>query len=270
MKTKNILRKQLERVEKQEEKLLNKQENRLIKTKLAPAINSIESKIPVKLKETFDIAFYKGFQLVFEKGNKYIEKTYNKDKIQLQYDLNNYAVERMLSKKNIKNLDKQANWSQMKNTSISVVEGIGFGILGIGLLDIPVFISVIMKTIYEVALTYGYNYESEQEKSFILLLICGAMSKEDEKREYNDQIERLEQMMIMNIDTVIDLQQQMKITSDILSKAILTAKFIQGFAIVGVVGGVVNYTIIRKIGIFAALKYKKRYIIEKSKKYTKK
>ena len=43
----------------------------------------------------------------------------------------------------------------------------------------------------------------------------------------------------------------------------LTAKFIQGIPIVGAIGGVVNYSIIKRIGEYASLKYKKRYLNRK-------
>ena len=46
-------------------------------------------------------------------------------------------------------------------------------------------------------------------------------------------------------------------TAHILSEAMLTAKFIQGIPFIGVIGGVVNFNIIDKIGKFAAIKYKK-------------
>jgi len=259
------LKKQIEIVKKQEEKFLNKKGNQLINTKLNPLMNKIEAIIPDKLKDTLDCTFYKGFQLVFEKGSKYIEKTYNKDKIKLQYDLNNYAVERKLCKKYLNKLDKQANTSNMVNSSISVAEGTILGLLGIGLPDIPLFISVIIKTIYEITLSYGFDYESEQEKCYVLLVICVAMTKEEEQKEFNCQLKLLEEKMKSNIDIEVNLKKQIKITSHVLSNALLTVKFIQGLPIIGVVGGVVNHTIVKKIGKFAALKYKKRYLMEKSK-----
>lgn len=38
---------------------------------------------------------------------------------------------------------------------ISGVEGVGLGLLGIGLPDIPLFTAVILKSVYEIALSYG-------------------------------------------------------------------------------------------------------------------
>lgn len=87
-----LLLKQLDNIKKKEAKILNKPENTLIKQKVAPLAQKVEDKIPTKLKGVLETAFYKGFQLVFEKGNRVIEKTYNKEKLQLQYDINNYAI----------------------------------------------------------------------------------------------------------------------------------------------------------------------------------
>jgi len=55
----------------------------------------------------------------------------------------------------------------------------------------------------------------------------------------------------------------MKETSDLLSNTLLTAKFIQGLPLVGVIGGVINPVMINKIGKYARIKYKKRYLLSK-------
>lgn len=257
------LKKQLKRIDKKEKRILNKKKKPILKAKADPVMHRIQQKIPEKLKSTLESAFYKGFQLVFEKGHIYIEKTYNKDRLQLEYDLNNYLVDKNISKRNIKKLDKQAKISKRLNSGISVLEGGVLGILGIGLPDIPLFISVIMKTIYELALNYGYSYETEEEKVYILLLICGAMSNGERQRKFNEEIDKLGNLIDSNGHVETDLKKQMTTTSNILSEAMLTAKFIQGIPIVGVVGGVVNYSIIKKIGKYSSLKYKKRYLIKK-------
>lgn len=259
------LSKQIKRLNKQENKILNHKENQLIKSKIDPVIGKITEKIPDKLIITLESAFIKGFELVFEKGYVYVEKTYNKDKVQLEYDLNNQSIEQKMSKENIKRLDKQANNSKKLNSVISVIEGSALGLLGIGLPDIPLFIALIMKNISEITLSYGYEYETKQEKALILLLICGAISKGDKQKIFNEEIENLGKSIDKNIDTEIDLEERIKNAASVLSDAILTAKFIQGIPIIGVVGGVVNYTIIRKISKYATIKYKKRYLLGKIK-----
>lgn len=264
-----LLKKQLETIEKKEGRLNQRKGSRFVSQNVAPLSDKIEDKIPPKLKRMLEEAFYKSFQLVFEKGSKYIEMTYSKDKLQLKYDLNNYAVDRKLIKKHLNNMDRPAGISNITNSAISFVEGSALGLLGVGLADIPLFLSVVMKTVYEAALSYGYAYESDQEKYYVLHLICGAMTKEEKQKEYGSKVDLLGEELDNGTVPEISLEDQIKQTSDILSDSLLTAKFIQGLPIVGVVGGIVNYSITSKIGKYAAMKYKKRYLLKKSRQMQK-
>lgn len=255
-----ILKRQIKLLEKEEYKFFNKKRNRFIKGKMESVIEKIENKIPDKLCQTLDQAFYEGFKLVFQKGNKIIEKTYNKEKIQLEHDLNNYAIDKTMNRRSFRNMDKDVGIKKFVNTSITAVEGSGLGLMGIGLPDIPIFIGMIIKAVNEIALSYGFDYSSEKERKYILLIIATAISSGTEQRRFNKELEEFENSLIENVELCININEQMKATSKVLSNSLLVAKFIQGMAIVGVIGGVVNVSIMNKISTLASLKYKKRYI----------
>ncbi len=258
------LKKQFKKLGRQEKRILSKKESSLYKAKVAPIIDNIQEKIPDKVLVVLEAAFLKGFKLVFEKGSTYIEKTYDKDKLRLEHELNDYAINEGLGKRYINNLDKQAGAKKLLNESITLLEGGVLGFLGIGLPDIPLFIAVIIKTIYEVALSYGYNYASDEEKAFILLVISGALTKGDRKKEINIEIDILGNSLDHEQPVEINLVAHMMAAADVLSASMLVAKFIQGIPVVGMVGGVVNYSIIKRIGKYASLKYKKRYLVKKA------
>jgi len=226
-------------------------------------VTKIQNKIPEKLVFTLDTAFYMGFNFVFEKGNAYVEKTYNKNKIISEYDLNNYAIDKYRSKKHLKNMDKQSKQSKTMNASLSAVKGGVLGLLGIGIPDIPLFIAVIVKTINEIALSYGYEHYTDEEKTYILYLISGALTKGEIQKVYSEKIDLLGKETDSNIYTAIQLEEIMKETSNVLSNVLLTAKFIQGLPVVGVIGVAVNPFIINKIGKYTRIKYKKRYLLGK-------
>ncbi len=257
------LLKQLTKIEKQEQSLLDSNQNKTIN--ITPVKNKIESKIPKKVKTALDAAFYKGFLIVFEKGTAYIEKTYSKEKAQLEYDINDYAMDKKISNKHIRKISRRANYSKMINSSISVLEGGVLGFLGIGLPDIPLFIAVIMKTIYEIALSYGYDYKDEKEKAYIMLLICASVTEQDTQKQFNTELNELQNSIETDEDMKLLLTDYIKTAADSLSDAMLTAKFIQSIPIIGVVGSIVNYNIINKISKTANIKYKKRYLMNKNK-----
>lgn len=254
---------QFKRLNKKEERILNKKDNRFIKSKINPVMDKVQDKIPEKLRATLETAFLKGFELVFEKGNNVIEKTYNKDRLMSDHVVNDYILEKKLNRRNMNTLDKYARNSNRFNTSLSLVEGSVLGFFGIGLPDIPLFIGVIMKTINEIALNYGFDYKNDNEKAFILKIISAAMSEGEDKIRINAEISILGEAIDKNLEINIDLDSLIKETAKILSDALLVGKFIQGIPFVGIVGGTINYTIIKKIAKYGQIKYKKRYLAKK-------
>ena len=254
---------QFKRLNKKEERILNKKDNRFIKSKINPVMDKVQDKIPEKLRATLETAFLKGFELVFEKGNIVIEKTYNKDRLMSDHVVNDYILEKKLNRRNMNTLDKYVRKSNRFNTSLSLVEGSVLGFFGIVLPDIPLFIGVIMKTINEIALNYGFDYKNDNEKAFILKIISAAMSEGEDKIRINDEISILGEAIDKNLEINIDLDSLIKETAKILSDALLVGKFIQGIPFVGIVGGTINYTIIKKIAKYGQIKYKKRYLAKK-------
>lgn len=255
-----IIDKQLKKIAKAEKKLTDHKEDNILKKKVNPYINKIEDKIPEKLQSTLESAFKKGFQLIFEKGTDIIEKSFNKDKINLAFDVNNYAVDKNLTKKNIKKVDGSANAKIIFNKTISIVEGSALGILGIGLPDIPIFIGLLLKNIYEISLSYGFSYENDHEKAYILNTICGAVTKDEVRKKYLDTADEIAFKIDNNLPVSYSLDTLLNETSNNMATSLLTAKFIQGLPVVGVMGGFTNFFAINSISKIAKIKYKKRYL----------
>lgn len=258
----DIIKKHINKLDKKEQKILNKKQG-IIEGKLEPFVDKVESKVPETLKKSLDKAFYKAFQVIFEKGSKYIEKLYNKSKLQFDHNINDLKLNRYVNNRSIKRLDKQAKKSQIINTSISTIEGAGLGLLGMGLPDIPLFTSMILKTIYEISLSYGYLYEIEEEKVYILNLINAALTSDETQRKYNHKVDLIADKIDNHVQFNYDINKEILNTSKILSDSMLTSKFVQGIPIVGVVGSIANYKILNKISNYSTIKYKKRYLNNK-------
>ena len=119
-------------------------------------------------------------EAVFENGAAIIEKTYQKDKQVRQYKTNQRKLDyEGFDSRTTKKFEKQAKRTIRKNLTISSVEGIGFGLVGWGIPDIPIFVSVLLKSIYEIAISYGYSYNTDKEKLFILKIIDAALMSGD-------------------------------------------------------------------------------------------
>ncbi|WKY45195.1 EcsC family protein [Eubacteriaceae bacterium ES2] len=254
---------ELKKIEKREDRIRDRQKSRMLQENIDPLLEKVEAKIPPKLEASLKTAFLKSFTLVFDKGLPYIEKTINDNKIKGQHCQNNEAVENRMSRRHFRKMKRSAGQGALVNQSLSAVEGGALGILGIGIPDIPIFIAMILRTLSEIASHFGYPDKSDAEKCYMLLLICGAMTKDARQADYDENINKLGQQIDTYDAVAIDLTDYIEDTSAVLSKTLLTTKFIQGLPIVGIIGGLANPFILNKISVYAELKYQKRYLAKK-------
>lgn len=218
----------------------------------------LEEKVPDNLQSKLDTAFSKAFALVFEKGTGVIEKTYSRERHMSGYEVNAELADKKETRKNLKNFKKRASRSGGKNLIISGIEGVGLGFLGIGIPDIPLFTAMILKSMYETALHYGYDYEKEEERYFILKIIETSLSCGDALDEGNRAVDIFIEDGTLPED--YSRSGQIEKTSSMLSKELLYMKFLQGIPVAGVVGGIYDSIYMRRINRYAALKYRKRFL----------
>lgn len=237
-------------------------------------VRLVEKKVPDTLQNTLETAFNKAFVTVFDKGAGLIEKTYRKDK---QIDLFKANKKNMDSEafngKAVKKFERQAKHTVYKNLVISSVEGVGFGIIGLGIPDIPIFVSVLLKSIYEIALSYGFSYTTDKEKLFILKVIDASLKSGELLRKKDEELNKLidryykeetaPEQVGKTDEFVTELQivRQIDYSAEALSHELLYGKFVQGMTFVGVVGGTADITCLKKITDYAALKYKRRFLL---------
>lgn len=218
----------------------------------------LEEKIPPKLQGTLDAAFAKAFALIFEKGTGIIEKTYQREKLEQDYQVRQYTADVKQDSKSLRAFSKKARDTGTKNLLLSGASGIGMGVLGIGLPDIPVFTGMILKNIYETALHYGYSYESREEKYFILLLIQGAISYGETLCEIDGKLNEF--ISCGTLPEEYQEKKQIEETAGALSKELLYMKVLQGIPVVGAVGGAYDAIYMKRITEYAGLKYRHRYL----------
>lgn len=246
---------------------LNTEERRYLakrKAKKESRLNVLlEEKVPDTLQDTLDNAFATAFSLIFQKGTGIIEKTYNKEKLTEESDDDMRRILRRQDRRSFRDVTEKAGGSGLKNILISGTAGIGMGLFGAGIPDIPLFTAMILKSVYEIALQYGFDYESEGEKYFILLLIQGAIAPWEE-------LEAIEEKLDVYMDTELlplyySREGQIRTTAAGLSKELLYLKFLQGTPIVGAIGGAYDVVYMKRITEYAELKYRRRFYLKMQK-----
>ena len=137
----------------------------------------------------------------------------------------------------------------------------------VGNSNVALFIAMLLKSVYEIALSYGYSYETEEEKVFILKLIQIAMLDGPDYLQANAEFNELIDQIVEDGDSLegyrVDKVAQMKATAESLSTEMLYTKFLQGQMIVGIAGGIFDPIYINRISDYAVLKYRRRFLRKK-------
>lgn len=264
-KLEQAIEKELFRLEEKDRKRQKKIELAIAKSGKSNWKKQIENKLPAKVYQGVHSAFCKGFAVVFQKGSPVIEKSFSKESLQEDHAIQDYIVQIKGGRKPLKQIRKNIQTKDSRNLTITTVEGIGLGVLGIGLPDIVLFLGTLLKGIYEVALQYGYEYESREEQVFILQMMGAALCSHKDWYQWNERVESMINGIVMEISEG-DFESQMQETAALFAMDMLLLKFIQGLPIVGVIGGAANPVYYQRVLNYVKDKYHKRYLLDLRKR----
>lgn len=251
------LQKELEQLKKRERRL----ERSAGKQEPPEWKKALETKVPEKVRVNLEKAFCKAFSVVFQHGNTLIEKTYDKEELQKDHEIQAYAVELKGNRRELRRMRKAAGAADLRNMALATVEGAGLGLLGIGLPDIVIFIGMLMKGVYEAALHYGFDYDSPQERLFILKMMEASLSRGEERIRADREVDAMCAAIPEPEEAKSLLKAQMDRTAEVFAMDMLLLKFIQGLPVVGLLGGAGNPVYYRRIMKYVQIKYHKRYLL---------
>lgn len=117
-----------------------------------------------------------------------IERSYDKEALEKEFQVKDYAVGLKGGRKEIRNLKRDASRGNPASTLFTTAEGIVLGLLGIGLPDIVIWVGVLLRGVYETAMKYGFSYETPEEKIFILKMLETAMATGEEWEKANKEV----------------------------------------------------------------------------------
>lgn len=220
----------------------------------------IEDKIPEKLEDTLNKAFTAAFKMVFQEGKVLIKKTYNEETLKSEYADKRVGVQTKGDRSLIKKLRRPAEKRYFKSLGVAATEGVGLGLLGIGLPDIPILIGNMIRTCTVSAQSHGLDTDRKDEQVYMLMMIRLAAMPVEERAAVNRQLEILGDAIDSGKELFLDLEAEMKETSERLSMTLLFSRFVMGLPVVGVAGGLYNPVIVSQLHQLAEVKYEARLL----------
>lgn len=249
------LQKELNSVAKQEKKL----QKAFVNAKQPAWKTALDGKIPRKVYTGLESTFCKAFSLVFNQGRSLIERSYNKENLKNEHSIRDFAVQVKGSRRELKAVRKSAKRRDGLNMVVTTAEGLALGALGIGMPDIVLFISTILKGVYESALNYGYDYEAPGEQYLILNMMAASLITGEERIEWDEMIDAMLEEPPESVTQEV-LEEQIRETAAVFAMDMLLMKFIQGLPVVGILGGAANPIYYNRVLQYVQLKYRKRYL----------
>lgn len=250
----------LDRLERQEARLLRERSRLPLSAQRA----EWKGKIPPALRENLNAAFAKAFSRLFGPGGtRLVEYTYRKAVMKEQYGVWSEELPPEEARKVLRWMEHSQTAAQGVECCVAGVEGTALGLLGIGLPDIPVFLALLLRSLYKTATRYGFIYESPEERVYVLLLLQGALSQGEARLEQSRRADMLGRALDHGWPTDCHLEEEIRKTSDLLADRLLLTKFVQGVPVVGAVGGPVNLSITSAVSHYGSIKYKKRFLEKK-------
>lgn len=220
----------------------------------------IEDKIPEKLEDTLNKAFTAAFKMVFQEGKVLIKKTYNEETLKSEYADKRVGVQTKGDRSLIKKLRRPAEKRYFKSLGVAATEGVGLGLLGIGLPDIPILIGNMIRTCTVSAQSHGLDTDRKDEQVYMLMMIRLAAMPVEERTAVNRQLDALGDAIDSGKEIFLDLEAEMQETSERLSMTLLFSRFVMGLPVVGVAGGLYNPVIVSQLHQLAEVKYEARLL----------
>lgn len=136
-------------------------------------------------------------------------------KMKLKKSSKFFAVDVRGSRREVRHFQSDAFRSNVLNAA---AERIGFGILGIEIPDIVIWVSILLRGVYETALEYRFEYDTPVEKLFILKLIEASMMNSENWEKLNAEIDEYVSQEVFRISDEIMVRAQIEKTADALVK----------------------------------------------------
>ncbi len=229
--------------------------------RVSPLDAKLEELAPESLLETLRAAFSKAFSTVFENGTGLIDRAGRQTQRRAACRVRQYAADQWEDRASLRAFTKAAGAAGRGNVLLSGAAGVGMGLVGAALPDVPLFTAMVLKCVYETGESFGFSHDDPSERRFILCLIETALSDGAELKERNQALNAFIQDGCWNDQPPMAVQ--LRATARQVSQAVLYGKILQGIPLVGVLGGAEDAVLLGRIQRYAAIKYERRFLIRR-------
>lgn len=229
--------------------------------RVSPLDARVKQLAPESLLETLHGAFSKSFRAVFEKGTGLIDRAGRQERRRAACRVRQYAADLREDRASLRAFARAAGAAGRGNVLLSGAAGVGMGLAGAALPDVPLITAMVLKCVYETGESFGFSHDSPSERRFVLCLIEAALSDGAELRDRNQALNAFIQDGCWRDQPPMAVQ--IRATARQVSEAVLYGKILQGIPLVGALGGAEDAVLLSRVQRYAAIKYERRFLIRR-------
>lgn len=142
---------------------------------------------------------------------------------------------------------------------MTAAEGTALGLVGVGLADIPLFITALLHTVNQVGNTHGFSHHSPGEQCYVLALLSAACACA-QAPVYSARTDGIGYLIDQGLPFGESVQDWTQTASRLLAQRLLPVKTVQGITLLGATGGLWSAGLLQRVADLAQVKYQKRFL----------
>lgn len=194
--------------------------------------------LPTLHRETLEMAFYQSLAFLMNPQEDILANFICREELEEKFHQLDRAVDHDPGFRALGHMEREAARLNNMDFSAAALEGLGFGTVGIGSPETVILCALMLRTLYETGLVYGFNIDHPWEKD-----------------------------LADGITPEIDRERRMHTAAARMAGSMSLQKFVQGIPVIGAAGLFFNTAAMNRLQTLSRCVYKQRYLRMKERAY---
>lgn len=216
--------------------------------------------LPTLHRETLEMAFYQSLAFLMNPQEDILANFICREELEEKFHQLDRAVDHDPGFRALGHMEREAARLNNMDFSAAALEGLGFGTVGIGSPETVILCALMLRTLYETGLVYGFNIDHPWEKDLALMLFSAAFSSGEDAYREQRELTRVLKDLADGITPEIDRERRMHTAAARMAGSMSLQKFVQGIPVIGAAGLFFNTAAMNRLQTLSRCVYKQRYL----------
>ncbi len=230
-------------------------------------VQMMTDSLPAVHREGLDLAFSQSLAFLMNPQSNILADFICREDMEARFHQLDRAVDLDPGFQALGHMEREAARLNNMDFSVAALEGLGFGTVGVGSPETVILCALMLRTLYETALVYGFNIDHPWEKDLALMLLSAAFSSGEDAYQEQRELTRVLKGLAEGVTPEIDRDRRLRAAASRMAGSMSLQKFIQGIPVLGAAGMFFNSAAMNRLQTLSRCVYKQRYLCMKERAY---